>query len=146
MKTNDVSNISFQLTLACPMADTWCDCLSRQSSSYRRLITALYARLESRLRSRSEIRKQYDDFLREYRELNHMKLVTEEWVPRFKPVYIPHRAVIRDASDTTKLRVVFNASSKTRGGTSLNDHLSFGPKLQQDLPAIIARWRQWRYM
>jgi len=28
---------------------------------------------------------------------------------------------------------------------SLNGHLSIGPKLQQDLPAIIARWRQWRY-
>jgi len=105
------------------------------------IATALYARLESRLRSRPEIHKQYDDFLREYRELNHMKLMTKEWLPRFKPVYIPHRAVIRDASSTIKLRVVFNASSKTRGGTSLNDHLSIGPKLQQDLPTIIARWR-----
>jgi len=28
---------------------------------------------------------------------------------------------------------------------SLNDHLSIGPKLQQDLPAIIPQWRQWRY-
>jgi len=65
--------------------------------------------------------------------------VMEEWVPRFKPVYIPHHAVIRDASSITKLCVVFNASCKTRDGTSLNDHLSIGPKLQQDLPAIIAR-------
>jgi len=90
------------------------------------------------LRSEPEIRKQYDDFLHEYRELNHMELVTEEYVPRFKPVYISHHAVIRDASNTTKLRVVFNASCKTRDGTSLNDHLFIGPKLQKDLPAIIA--------
>jgi len=34
------------------------------------IATALYARLESRLRSQPEIRKQYDDFLSEYRELN----------------------------------------------------------------------------
>jgi len=75
-----------------------------------------------------------------------MELVTEECVPRFKPVYVPHHAVLRDASSTTKLRVVFNALYKTRNGTSLNDHLHIGPKLQQDLPAIIARWRQWRYV
>jgi len=46
------------------------------------IATALYARLESKLRSRSEIRKQYDDFLREYRELNHMELVTKEWTKK----------------------------------------------------------------
>ncbi|KYN18593.1 hypothetical protein ALC57_09093, partial [Trachymyrmex cornetzi] len=31
-------------------------------------------------------------------------------------------------------------------GTSLNDHLLVGPKLQQDLPAILLRWRQWRFV
>jgi hypothetical protein len=44
-------------------------------------------------------------------------------------------------SSSTKLCVIFNASCKTRNGTSLNDHLFVGPKLQQDLLAIIARWR-----
>jgi len=108
--------------------------------------TALSARMESRLRPRLEMREQYSDFLREYRELSHMELASPERVPRFKPVYIPHHAVIREASSTTKLRVVFNASCKTHDDTSLNDHLLIGPKLQQDLPAIIARWRQWRYV
>jgi len=81
------------------------------------IATALYVRLKSRLQSQPEVRKQYDDFLREYREFNHMELMTEEWVPLFKPVYIPHHAVIHDISSTTKLRVVFNASCKTRNGT-----------------------------
>jgi len=53
--------------------------------------------------------------------------------------------VIRESSSTTKLRVAFNASCQTRNGTSLNYHLLVGPKLQQDLLAIVARWRQWRY-
>jgi hypothetical protein len=30
--------------------------------------------------------------------------------------------------------------------TVLNEHLLVGPKLQQDLPAIVARWRQWHYV
>lgn len=62
-------------------------------------------------------------------------------------VYIPHYAVVRESSSTTKLRVVFNASCKRfRDRTSLNDHLLIGPKLQTDLAAIILRWRQWCYV
>ncbi|KAH0948869.1 hypothetical protein HN011_001281, partial [Eciton burchellii] len=44
-----------------------------------------------------------------------------------------------ESSSTTKL-IVFYASCQTRNGTSLNDPLLVGPKLQQDLPAIVARW------
>jgi hypothetical protein len=58
-----------------------------------------------------------------------MEPVTEEVTPAFEPIYIPHHAVIRESSSTTKLRVVFNASCKTRNGTSINDHLLVGPKL-----------------
>lgn len=62
------------------------------------------------------------------------------------PVYIrpSHNPVLREASRTTKLRVVFNASCKTHNATFLNDHLLIGPKLQQDLQdlAILLHWRQ----
>jgi hypothetical protein len=75
-----------------------------------------------------------------------MEPVTEGVTTPFQPVYIQHHAVIKESSSTTKLRVVFNASCQTRNGTTLNDHLLVGPKLQQDLPVIVARWRQWRYV
>ncbi|XP_024868106.1 uncharacterized protein LOC112452223, partial [Temnothorax curvispinosus] len=42
---------------------------------------------------------------------------------------------------TTKLRVVFNASSRGPDGLSINDTLLSGPKLQQDLLAILLRFR-----
>jgi len=105
---------------------------------------ALYARTEVRLQSRLEISRLYHDFFRAYLELGHMEPVTEKVSVR--TIYIPHHAVIRELSSSTKLRVVLNASCKIRNGTSLNDHLLVGPKLQQDLPAIVARWRQWRYV
>ncbi|XP_029156123.1 uncharacterized protein LOC114946183 [Nylanderia fulva] len=107
---------------------------------------SLYGRMENRLRNRSELGSQYNEFLAEYESLGHMTRVDELEQTEYLPVYIPHHPVIREASCTTKLRVVFNASCKTRNGTTLNDHLLIGPKLQQDLPAVLSRWRRWRHV
>ena len=54
--------------------------------------------------------------------------------------YIPHHAVIRQDKQTTKLRVVYNASAK-EDGPSLNDCLYAGPKLGQNIMDIILRFR-----
>ncbi|XP_029154912.1 uncharacterized protein LOC114927999 [Nylanderia fulva] len=64
----------------------------------------------------------------------------------FLLVYIPHHPVLRESSSTTKLRVVFNALYKTSNGSTLNDYLMIGPKLQRKLASIILRWRQFRYV
>ncbi|XP_076301717.1 uncharacterized protein LOC143219725 [Lasioglossum baleicum] len=61
-------------------------------------------------------------------------------------VYLPHHPVFREGSATTHLRVVFNASSISSNGTSLNDHLLPGPKLQADLSSVLLRWRNFRYV
>jgi len=53
--------------------------------------------------------------------------------------------MIRDVN-AVKLRVVFGTSCETRDGTSLSDHLLIDPKLQQDLPLMIVRWRQGHYV
>lgn len=45
--------------------------------------------------------------------------------------YIPHQAVIREGITTTKLRVVFDASSKSDNGKCLNDTMYTGPRLQR---------------
>ncbi|XP_076246288.1 uncharacterized protein LOC143186494 [Calliopsis andreniformis] len=87
--------------------------------------------------------KEYSEFLTEYESLNHMTRL--ESVDNMR-LYIPHRAVIRTESATTKLRVVFNASSKTAGGRSLNDLLHVGPKLQTDITAVLTRWRLYEYV
>ncbi len=55
--------------------------------------------------------------------------------------YLPHHAVIKTGSSTTKVRVVFDASSKTATGVSLNDKLMVGPKLQEDLFCLLLRFR-----
>ena len=37
--------------------------------------------------------------------------------------YIPHREVVREERDTTKLRIVYDASAKMKNKPSLNDCL-----------------------
>ncbi|CAH2039956.1 unnamed protein product, partial [Iphiclides podalirius] len=70
-----------------------------------------------------------------------MKLVNNDDVKNPKAVYLPHHAVVREDKETTKVRVVFNASSKGVNDVSLNDDLLKGPKLQQDLGHLLLRWR-----
>ncbi|XP_066589558.1 uncharacterized protein [Prorops nasuta] len=61
-------------------------------------------------------------------------------------VFLPHHAVFKTENQKTKIRVVFNASSKTSTGVSLNDTLFIGPKLQQDITQILMNWRSFRYV
>lgn len=55
-----------------------------------------------------------------------------------QPVYyLPHHAVIKADSLTTKTRVVFDASAVTTSELSLNDIMCRGPTVQHALVNII---------
>jgi hypothetical protein len=55
--------------------------------------------------------------------------------------YLPHHAVFKETSTTTKTRVVFDGSACDSDGESLNSRLVVGRKLQQNLCTILMRWR-----
>lgn len=98
-----------------------------------------FLQLERKLNKNKEMKNEYTKVIKEYEELGHMQLTTEN---ERNCVYLPHHAVIRDDKDTSKLRVVFDASAKGSKGQSLNDTLLTGPVIQDDLPTLILRWRQ----
>ena len=52
---------------------------------------------------------------------------------------MPYRAVIRESTESTKLRVVYDASVKSESGFSLNDCLEKGPLLQNKLWDILMK-------
>ena len=54
--------------------------------------------------------------------------------------YLPHHAVVRNDKETTKIRVVYDASART-DGPSLNDCLHAGPKFNQNILDILLRFR-----
>ncbi|XP_027842478.2 uncharacterized protein LOC114123628, partial [Aphis gossypii] len=98
-------------------------------------------RLETRLGKSDELRKQYNAAMQDYLDSDHMTEVPPAQRIVEPVYYTPHQAVIKLESTTTKLRVVYDASAITTTGMSLNDNLYPGPKLQQDLPGIILRFR-----
>jgi len=58
-----------------------------------------------------------------------------------KTHFIPHHGVIRQTSETTKLRIVYDASCKVDNEVSLNDCLEPGPNLSPLLFDILLRYR-----
>lgn len=95
--------------------------------------------LERKLSKDSELKKQYEDVIQEYLDLNHMEVATPEDIE--KGYYLPHHAIIKETSTTTKIRVVFDGSAKTSTGISLNDSLLVGPTLQPD---VFSHWISFR--
>jgi len=81
--------------------------------------------------------------MREYHVLGHMTLKPDvnENCEEQHQLFLPHHAVIRQESVTTKVRVVFDTSSKTSTSVSLNDTLMVGPTIQDDLRAVLLRFR-----
>ncbi|XP_057324622.1 uncharacterized protein LOC130667151 [Microplitis mediator] len=90
-------------------------------------------RLLKRLSQDPELQGQYTAFLNEYEALGHMTRVSATSPEPSHVYYLPHHCVVREDSETTKLRVVFNGSSKTSSASSLNDHLHIGPSLQSKI-------------
>ncbi|XP_041675372.1 uncharacterized protein LOC121530409 [Drosophila eugracilis] len=110
----------------------------------RSIALAQFLRNENRLKRDFPLKEQYDSVIQEYLDLGHMHEVpSTHSSPTY---YLPHHAVIKPESTTTKLRVVFNASSPSANGTSLNDILHAGPVLQSDLTIQILKWRYFQYV
>lgn len=103
-----------------------------------------FKNLESRLSRDENLKTQYVQFMREYKDLGHMTLIgnlIDDYSEDAESYFLPHTAVLRDSAVTTKCRVVFDGSCKTSNGLSLNDLLLVGPTIQSELFEILLRLR-----
>lgn len=98
--------------------------------------------MERRFKHKPEFHEEYCKFMKQYLSQGHMEPVPEKERELVNTYYLPHHAVVRLFSTSTKLRVVFDGSAKPEKGNSLNDELLTGPPLQQDICDLITRWRQ----
>ncbi|XP_029673849.1 uncharacterized protein LOC115241991 [Formica exsecta] len=118
----------------------------QQLGESRSIALSRFLSMERKLKKQPTLREQYVQFMTEYSNLGHMVRITEEEAVKCTPrYYIPHHAVVKSNSLTTRLRVVFDGSCKTSTGISLNDCLMVGPTIQQDLFSILLRFRTFRY-
>ncbi|XP_053698870.1 uncharacterized protein LOC128745823 [Sabethes cyaneus] len=99
--------------------------------------------MERRFAKDNELREEYTRFMEEYLKLGHVEECSCVAGPQF---YLPHHAVRRPESTTTKTRVVFDASSKSHGQLSLNEILFAGPTVQPALLVVILNFRCPQYV
>ncbi|XP_071646576.1 uncharacterized protein [Temnothorax longispinosus] len=102
--------------------------------------------MERRFAKDPILHQRYLGFLQEYESMGHMELVPENQEDPDGVNYLPHHGVTREESDTTKLRVVFNASCRTSSGISLNNLLMVGPETKPELSNHVLRLRQDNYV
>ncbi|XP_026315269.1 uncharacterized protein LOC113226755 [Hyposmocoma kahamanoa] len=103
--------------------------------------------LEKKFQRNNLYLEQYKQFIEEYIKLGHAKIVDiGEYDVQCGSVYfLAHHAVLNMDSLTTKLRVVFDGSMKSKSGVSLNDVMMNGPVVQSELFDILLLWRTFIY-
>lgn len=100
--------------------------------------------LTNRLKKDPDLLQTYDDVIRQYCTEGVAEAVVEEDGSNGPIYYMPHQPVIREASDTTRVRVVFDASSHGNHAKSLNQNLESGPNLTTDLVGLLLNFRRHR--
>ena len=110
-------------------------------SNYVNSLTRMKGQIK-RLSKERGLLEEYDQIIREQLDAGVVETVAE--LEKKENVhYLPHQAVIRRDAKTTKLRVVYDASSKAKGkGASLNECLHVGPSLTPMLFDILLRFRE----
>ncbi|XP_064480512.1 uncharacterized protein LOC135394016 [Ornithodoros turicata] len=91
-----------------------------------------------------QLMSEYDNVIRQQLRSGIAEVASPHQSSQGRTYYMPHQAVIREGASTTKLRVVFDASSHDAKAKSLNDNLESGPNLNCDLVALLLNFRKYR--
>ena len=98
--------------------------------------------LTQRLQRHPDLLKQYDDIIKDQVTRGIIEKVPTDCNLKTKKHYIPHHPIITPTKNTTKVRIVYDASAKTKEeNTSLNECLYRGPILLENLIGLLLRLR-----
>ena len=102
----------------------------------------LYSLLR-RLRQRPEILREYNEIINQLLQSGVIEVVHDphEKVQPGSIHYIPHKEILRSDKSTTRLRIVYDASSKISGQVSINECLHPGPPFTPMIFDILIRFR-----
>ena len=118
---------------------------SKQLGESRSKAVRRFISLEKTLRTKEQ-REEFHSVMEEYFDLDHAETVPQLELDKApdQVFYLPMHAVRKEASTTTKLRIVFDASAKTTNDISLNDMLLVGPTVHPPLVDILLHFRTHR--
>ena len=105
------------------------------STAYKRLRST-----EKQLLRKVEVGRLYQSVMEEYIRKGYIRRIDTN-KKGITQHLMPHFPVVDMSRDTTKVRVVFDASAK-ENGVSLNDAIDPGPNLQRDLMDVLLRFRK----
>ena len=98
--------------------------------------------LKTKLDKNEELRQEYNQVFDNYlKEGIIEKVADDDYGLVEKTYYLAHRAAVRCDKETTKVRVVFDASAKNCNEPSLNDCLYARPCLLRQSYDILVRFR-----
>ena len=97
-------------------------------------------KLKERLSKTPQLLNEYNKVFDEYLNVGITEKVKNEGIVG-EVVYLPHKEVIKEDRSTTKLRIVFDASAKYKGTSSLNEVLYKGPCLNAELYSLLLKFR-----
>ncbi|XP_062713665.1 uncharacterized protein LOC134290523 [Aedes albopictus] len=106
-----------------------------------RIAERRFSAIERKLSSDPQLHAEYSKFMDEYLSLGHMEEIKPDLSPSTPHFYLPHHAIQRPDSTTTKTRVVFDASCRGSNNISLNDLCYIGPTVQPPLIATLVNFR-----
>lgn len=84
--------------------------------------------------------------MKEFLDVGHIREVIAEEELLKNAYYLPHYPVLKSSSLTTKTRVAIDGSARTTFGLALNDILTRGPTVQEDIFSILVRFRKHKYV
>ena len=137
---NNVKFVNGRYSTSLPFKEENPDIPKNYNISMKRLNS-----LHSRLKRNPDVLKKYDDVIQEQIKLGIVEEVSASCEAEESLTYLPHREVIREEKSSTKLRIVFDASAKSRSNShSLNTALYKGPCLNPQLYDLLLQFRSHR--
>ena len=108
------------------------------------VVMSRFKSLERRLQRNKDLLRKYDDVIQNQVKQGIIESVVDVTEGGNLKHYLSHHPVLTPAKNTTKLRVMYDASLKAKkGDNSLNDCLYRGPILLPDLCGILLHLRQY---
>ena len=130
-------------TVKLPWKDTSCKetLMNNKTQALSRLNS-----LSKKLNKNPDVEVRYDAILEDLQKNGIIGEIQKKYEETSNPTfYLPRRPVVREASTSTKVRPVFDASCKGENGIFLNNCMNSGPNRIPNLAQTLLRFRRWRY-